>query len=100
MKVHKVKLPDGNQGYDVGELDYCCSELESDLITNGAAVILIDEGLCLRSNLPGPHRILKFCYNCGQEIQHSDNMVIVEAPIEEPKEPVRDPVKAKTKSKK
>jgi hypothetical protein len=92
MKVHKVTLPDGSKGYDVHGLTYCCKELESDLITDGAAIVLIDEGLCLRSNIPGPHRLLKFCYNCGKEVQHSDNMAIVDKPIEEVKEAVRDPV--------
>jgi hypothetical protein len=91
MNVHKVDFPDGTNGYDVNQLEYCCRELQSDLIGDGAAVILIDEGLCLRSNLPGPHRRLEYCYSCGAKITHTESQAEPK-PIEEIKEPVSDPI--------
>jgi len=94
MDVHKVTFPDNTTGYDVNQLDYCCPELQSDLIADGAAIILIDLGLCVRTNLQTPPRRLSYCYNCGTQITHSDNQLAPEMqkPIEEIHEPVSDPV--------
>ena len=92
MEVAKVTFPEGNTGYDVNQLEYCCPELEKDLINDGGAVILIDEGLCLRSNIAGPHRLLRYCYNCGAGISQPDANVAVEKPIEDIKPPVTDPI--------
>ena len=90
-KVEKmvVKKPENSSQYDVNTLEYCCRILKHLVIGDGRAIKLNANGLVLVNNPDNPVFRLKFCPNCGTEIeQPSDNFV--EKSVPEPKEILRD----------
>ena len=93
----KVSKPPGSANYDADYLAYCCLELKHNVIGDGGAIVLIDKGLCLRTNNRAiDQRRVKFCPECGQQITHEDfGNVEVDPPVADTKQILRDKPKSK-----
>lgn len=84
-----VKKPENSTNYDVNTLEYCCKTLEKLVVSDGGSIKLTDKGLVLKSNPNYPVFRLKFCPNCGVNIEHEDD-TFVQKSAPEVKEIQRD----------
>lgn len=84
-----VKKPANSDNYDVNTLEYCCKVLKHLVIGDGRAIKLNQNGLVLVNNPDNPVFQLKYCPNCGTEIEQKDSNFVEKYPPE-PKEILRD----------
>ena len=84
-----VKKPQNSDNFDANTLEYCCKKLEHLVVADGGSIKLTNLGLVLKSNPTYPVFQLKYCPNCGTEIEQNAPDY-VEKPVPEPKEILRD----------
>ena len=89
-----VNRPEKSDNYDANTLEYCCKILEHLVVSDGASIKLTNLGLILKSNPTYPQFRLKYCPNCGTEIEQNAPDY-VEKPVPEPKKIRRDNMKVK-----